>query len=596
MKDKINIAELLKDCPKGMELDCTIYNGKVCFEGIDDRNPACPIIKISVNLVHIERLDAWGQYSTRDYSKCVIFPKGKTTWEGFVPPCRFKDGDIIADNHKNIAIYKGKMWYNCNLADFYCGYRNYDNRFLEKPKKDGHFGSIEELHLATEEEKQKLFDVIKENGYKWNAETKTLDKLSKFKAGDVLVSENGNIVLLSHIDNENIVHYHCIIPTYGSFRIEENTSIGVGRYYDCVLANEQQRQRMYDKIKCSGYKYNQQLNKLEKLNEPKFKDGDILYIRTANTWICIYKEGGEKENVYYKYVATSSVTFVHDNSPLCIREHVKEIRLATKDEQQKLFDAIKENGYRWNFQAKRLEELITPIFKKGDKIRVRNGVSEPRIIDDVCDTFYTLVPIGTIDFTEQNRWELVPDKLIKPNFRVGDTIQDVDGYKVEITKVDIDGEYYEYLSIIAKGIGSIPFKYQNEWNLVFNKSVEPKFKVGDRIKQIGSPRCYIIKTIEFDRYVLNNNQFIRFVDEHIYELVPNKFDITTLKPFESRVLVRDSNYGIWRVSFWGCLINSEHGFNYDTIRGCYKQCVPYEQNEHLLGKTDDCDEYYKTWK
>lgn len=102
MKDKINIAELLKNCPKGMELDCTIYNGKVCFEEIDDSNPAKPIIKISVNLVHIELLDPWGQYSTRDYSKCVIFPKGKTTWEGFVPPHKFKVGDRV--KHKSAFI------------------------------------------------------------------------------------------------------------------------------------------------------------------------------------------------------------------------------------------------------------------------------------------------------------------------------------------------------------------------------------------------------------------------------------------------------------------------------------------------------------
>lgn len=33
--------------------------------------------------------------------------------------------------------------------------------------------------FATEEEKQKLFDAIKVNGYKWNAETKTLEKISK---------------------------------------------------------------------------------------------------------------------------------------------------------------------------------------------------------------------------------------------------------------------------------------------------------------------------------------------------------------------------------------------------------------------------------
>ena len=31
--EKINIAELLKDCPKGMELDCTMLDD-VTFEGI----------------------------------------------------------------------------------------------------------------------------------------------------------------------------------------------------------------------------------------------------------------------------------------------------------------------------------------------------------------------------------------------------------------------------------------------------------------------------------------------------------------------------------------------------------------------------------
>ena len=26
------------------------------------------------------------------------------------------------------------------------------------------------------------------------------------------------------------------------------------------------------------------------------------------------------------------------------------------------------------------------------------------------------------------------------------------------------------------------------------------------------------------------------------------------------------------------------------------QCIPYEGNEHLLGKTDACNEFYKTWE
>lgn len=28
----------------------------------------------------------------------------------------------------------------------------------------------------------------------------------------------------------------------------------------------------------------------------------------------------------------------------------------------------------------------------------------------------------------------------------------------------------------------------------------------------------------------------------------------------------------------------------------YKQCIPYEGNEHLLDTTNDCDNFYKTWE
>lgn len=37
----------------------------------------------------------------------------------------------------------------------------------------------EDIVFATEEEKQKLFKAIKDNGYKWNEQTKTLEKVKK---------------------------------------------------------------------------------------------------------------------------------------------------------------------------------------------------------------------------------------------------------------------------------------------------------------------------------------------------------------------------------------------------------------------------------
>lgn len=143
------------------------------------------------------------------------------------------------------------------------------------------------------------------------------------------------------------------------------------------------------------------------------------------------------------------------------------------------------------------------------------------------------------------------------------------------------------------------FKDNNyHWNTkakILEKLIQPKFKVGDKIT--NGKTSITIGHIDDEYYYeigrnVANRLFIKNQDD--WELVPDKFDISTLKPFESRVLVRDSNNGIWRASFWGYL-HSGLDYKYDTIRGIYKQCIPYEGNEHLLGKTEECKDFYKNW-
>jgi hypothetical protein len=216
--EKINIVELLKECPEGMELDCTIYDD-VTFKCIVDKN--CYPIQAQTPEGNI-LLSQYGCMSLSTHSKCVIFPKGKTTWEGFVPPCKFKEGDIIADEHGNIAIYKGEMRHNKKLADYYCGYRNADGKFLVKKDIEGHFGHIEEKHLATEEEKAELFDAIKANGYKWNEETKTLEKLiePKFKVGDRIRRKNSNEEYIITSINDYTYYYRLNEHCTGSLGIQ----------------------------------------------------------------------------------------------------------------------------------------------------------------------------------------------------------------------------------------------------------------------------------------------------------------------------------------------------------------------------------------
>lgn len=87
-----------------------------------------------------------------------------------------------------------------------------------------------------------------------------------------------------------------------------------------------------------------------------------------------------------------------------------------------------------------------------------------------------------------------------------------------------------------------------------------------------------------------------FIVKMIGGLVPNKFDITTLVPFESKVLVRDNIDEVWLPCFFGGL-SDNNNFPYRVIGGeVWKCCIPYEGNEHLSGKKDDCDDFYKTWE
>ena len=220
-----------------------------------------------------------------------------------------------------------------------------------------------------------------------------------------------------------------------------------------------------------------------------FKDGDILFIQAAYSWILIYKDSENKEDIY-KYAAISGQHnhkfIVYDNNPLCCKEDISNIRFATDEEKEKLFDAIKANGYKWNAETKTLEELIEPKFKVGDRIKLNNS----RLIFTITD-------------------------LLKDRYRT--TVYSHDLYEIEFERQDA------------------------------------------------------------------------------YELVPDKFDITTLTPFESRVLVREDKKDVWQPAFYGFF--NQHNKRFYTTSTTWRMCIPYnEDTKHLTGTTNDCDGYYKIWE
>lgn len=221
----INIAEILKDCPKGMELDCTIWDNVVLAHV--DINSKYPIW-IKKMEGEIEFLTEYGCFNFDCSAKCVIFPKGKTTWEGFVPPCKFKDGDIVVTktSHNFIfySIYKGVE--NREVLT-YVDYHLDSNRLMFNDNLSSlcFIDEIVEQRFATEEEKAKLFDAIKDNGYKWNEELNTLEMLitPKFKVGNIVVSKiNQYKYTIADIKKDGYIIYYGgdKLEYYGSDKLE----------------------------------------------------------------------------------------------------------------------------------------------------------------------------------------------------------------------------------------------------------------------------------------------------------------------------------------------------------------------------------------
>jgi hypothetical protein len=215
------------------------------------------------------------------------------------------------------------------------------------------------------------------------------------------------------------------------------------------------------------------------------------------------------------------------------------------------------------------------------------------------------------EFLYDGRYEMNGECMIFPSkeqrdwnkfhkFKVGDVIQDEDGYRVEITEVNIDDECYGYISKIINGIGGISFKEQDDWELVSDE-IKPKFKVGDKIKRKNTNEEHTITEVTEDRYEYSITKYcdgyITIKSQDEWELVNNKFDISTLVPFESRVLVRDNESHAWKPAIWGFLDENCGNHLYGVVGGnWFVMCIPFEGKEHLRGKIGDCDKFYQTWK
>lgn len=98
--------------------------------------------------------------------------------------------------------------------------------------------------------------------------------------------------------------------------------------------------------------------------------------------------------------------------------------------------------------------------------------------------------------------------------------------------------------------------------------------------------------IDGDKTIMCENNMCSF-KAHPYKEITAKYilgiDIEKeclFKPFDM-VLVRDSEEGIWCADIFSHCEKNCNEYQFRTVSTCYKQCIPYEGNEHLIGTSNN---------
>ena len=324
----------------------------------------------------------------------------------------------------------------------------------------------------------------------------------------------------------------------------------------------------------------------------KFKDGDILTYTSNYINTFIYRNKDNEQNFSTSfYVACNNAPshnfLIYNKHTLIALNGNCDVRLATEEEKQKLFDAIKANGYEWNPKSKTLEKLSESKEDTDDRIVMSGIYFDRENYADEVELHLNNYEIEIRDGKTYAVFKNTLERLIEPKFKVGDKIKHKN---TVLTIISVRTNSY-LVEDEPNNFGILMISQQDKWELIN----EPKFKVGDRIKKKGLDNVYAIEitavTPRIYTFRSGNFQYVEVIDKD-YELVSRKFDISTLKPF-NKVLVRDTKEQVWVADLFSHMVNRPlGGYTFACVGHYPSQCIPYEGNEHLLGTTNDCDEYF----
>lgn len=269
MKQKLNIAEILRNKPEDTKLYSPIF-GECVFRYIkDETNDIC----VKTQYDEIRFFNFEGLYN--EGGECLLFPsKEMRDWSKFA----WKRGDILAGYAGWAVMVIFDKWYDDTYTSFYC--KHYFN--CEDKNHPVYYSEFlcSTVNYSFKNNQYANHDYLKaiekKLGGKLNRETLEIEKQLELKDGDIVVTDGVPSMCYSkcifilkgnwniYEDRANSYIFYNVSNNHISFNIVDKTI----RDRDIHLATEEEKQQLFDALAKEGKRWDAEKKEVVKL-KPK---------------------------------------------------------------------------------------------------------------------------------------------------------------------------------------------------------------------------------------------------------------------------------------------------------------------------------------
>ena len=249
MEQKLNIAEILKNKPRGTKLYSMIH-GKCSFEAVTDEIFKINFCTSKFGLTQSGECTLIKFGNMYDGGECIIFPsKEMRDWSKF----QWEKGDVLISNDGGTEVIFDE-WYDDTYTSFYC--KHYLNSEDENNIKynEAFLCTTERYSLVDKDTAQTYINTIEKRlGGKLNLETLEIEKQLEFKDGDIvaLVVRKCTHIAIFQSRQEAYIGFHAVLCQNDELLLEEPFREDVGDI-ELRLATDSEKQQLFDALEKEG--------------------------------------------------------------------------------------------------------------------------------------------------------------------------------------------------------------------------------------------------------------------------------------------------------------------------------------------------------